>query len=108
MEFKEWMRNVTPNDMPNDDLKFVAENAGLKSAMALVLLVPGLTVTIPRNALKAVKERHILNEYDGTKYTLNRLAVECELSQRYVYNLIRQNLGKKKNNDNKDNNGKSK
>lgn len=95
MEFKEWMRNITPNDMPNDDLKFVAENAGLKSAMALILLVPGLTVTIPRNALKTVKERHIINKYDGTKYTLNKLAVECELSQRYVYNLIKRHLSKK-------------
>lgn len=99
MEFKEWMKNVTSNDMPNDDLKFVAENAGIKSAMALILLVPGLTVTIPRNALKTLKEKHILNEYDGTKYTLNRLAVECDLSQRYVYNLIRRNLNKNSNNN---------
>lgn len=95
MEFKDWMRSVTPNDMPNDDLKYVAENAGLKSAMALILLVPGLTVTIPRNALTALKEKHILNEYDGTKYTLNRLAVECELSQRYVYELIKRGISKK-------------
>ncbi|MBP3847413.1 hypothetical protein J6I39_06655 [bacterium] len=99
MEYKEWMKNVTPEDMPNDDLKFIACNAGLKSAMALILLCPGVTVTIPKHALNALKEKHIINHYDGTKFTLNKLAVDCELSQRYVYNLIRRNINKKDNND---------
>lgn len=95
MEFKEWMRSVTPNDMPNDDLKFVAENAGIKSAMALILLVPGVTVTVPKHALQTLKEKHIINSYDGTKFCLNKLAVDCELSQRYVYQLIKKNIEKK-------------
>ena len=96
MEFQQWMQNVTSDDMPNDDLKFVAENAGVKSALILILLLPGLTVNIPKHALKSLKERYILKEYDGTKFTLNRLTIECGLSQRYVYNLIKRNLQQKK------------
>lgn len=96
MEYEKWMDNVTPNDMPNEDLKYVAEKAGLKQALLLIFLLPGLTLNIPKNALKKLKERHIINEYDGTRYTLNRLAVECDLSQRYVYKLINKHL--KKNN----------
>lgn len=95
MEFQEWMKDVTPEDMPNDDLKFVAETAGIKSALIMILLLSGLTVTIPKNALKSLKEKHILNEYDGTKFSLNKLTVQCGLSQRYVYNLIKKNLKSK-------------
>lgn len=92
MQFEPWMEKATPNDMPNDDLKFVAEKAGMRQALMLIFLLPGLTVSIPKNALKTLKERHIINEYDGTRYTLNRLAVECDLSQRHVYKIINNHL----------------
>lgn len=92
MEYKPWMNNITVEDMPNDDLKYVAQNAGIKSALALIFCVPGLTVNIPKNAFKTVKERYILNHYDGSKYSLNGLAVECDLSQRQVYKLIKKNI----------------
>ena len=78
MQYEPWMDKATPNDMPNDDLKFVAEKAGMKQALMLIFLLPGLNVSIPKNALRIVKERHIINEYDGTRFTINRLAVECE------------------------------
>ena len=92
MDYKAWMDSLTIEDLPNDELKFVAINAGMRCALTLILCVPGLTVSIPRNALKIVKERHILNEYDGTKFTLNRLAVECEVSQRHVYKILERHL----------------
>ena len=31
MQYEPWMDKATPNDMPNDDLKFVAEKAGMKN-----------------------------------------------------------------------------
>lgn len=92
MEYESWMENITADDMPNDDLKYIAQNAGLRSAMTLILLVPGLTVSIPKNALRNLKERHIIKEYDGTKFTINKLAVECGLSQRHVYKIIKKHL----------------
>lgn len=96
MQYKPWMDYIKPEDMPNDDLKFIAENAGIKSAIALVFCTPGLTVNIPKNPFKEVKERYIIDQYDGTKYTINRLAVECNLSQRYIYKILKRNLEKKK------------
>lgn len=96
MEYKPWMDNIKADDMPNDDLKFVAEHAGIKAALALIFCAPGLTVNIPKNAFKEVKERYIINNYDGTKYSINQLAVVCGLSQRYIYKIIQKNLSKSK------------
>lgn len=96
MEFQEWMKNITADDMPNDDLKYIAENAGIRSALILILLLPGLTINIPKYALRKLKEKYIIKEFDGSKFTLNRLAIECGLSQRYVYNMIKKRLKQKK------------
>lgn len=52
MDYKPWMDYIRPEDMPNDDLKFIAESAGIKSALALIFCTPGLTVTIPKIRLK--------------------------------------------------------
>lgn len=92
MDFKPWMDYIRPEDMPNDDLKFIAESAGIKSALALIFCTPGLTVTIPKNSFKEVKERYIMSKYDGTKYSINRLAVDCGLSQRYIYKIIEKHI----------------
>lgn len=92
MDYKPWMDYIRPEDMPNDDLKFIAESAGIKSALALIFCTPGLTVTIPKNSFKEVKERYIMGKYDGTKYSINRLAVDCGLSQRYIYKIIEKHI----------------
>ena len=97
MQFEPWMEKATPNDMPNDDLKFVAEKAGMKQALMLIFLLPGLNVSIPKNALRIVKERHIINEYDGTRFTINKLAKECDLSQRQIYRIISNHLQRSSN-----------
>lgn len=92
LKFEEWMINATAEDLPNDDLKFVADAAGMKTALIMVLLLPGTHLNIPKNALRLVKERYIINKYDGTRFSINKLAVECDLSQRYVYKIIEKHL----------------
>ena len=42
MDYKPWMDYIRPEDMPNDDLKFIAESAGIKSALALIFLHTGI------------------------------------------------------------------
>lgn len=95
MEYKPWMEYITIEDMPNDDLKFLAENAGIKPVLALIFSSPGLTVSIPKTSFKEVKEKYILSKYDGRKYTINKLAVECDLCQRHVYKIINKKLKEK-------------
>jgi len=96
MQFEPWMEKATPNDMLNDDLKFFAETVGMKQALLFVFLVSGITVYIPKNALRLVRDKYIINQYDGTKYTINRLAKECDLTTRQIYRIIEEHLNKSK------------
>jgi hypothetical protein len=92
LEHKAWMDAMTIDDLPNDDLKFIAEHMGINTALMLIVLLPGLTVTIPKNAFKLVKERYIMHNYDGTKYSINKLALDCETTQRQIYKIVKRNL----------------
>lgn len=88
MEYKPWMDYIRIEDMPNDDLKTIAERAGIKSAIALIFCTGGITVTIPRIPFKSAKERYIKDKFDGTKYSINKLAIDCEYSQRQIYKIL--------------------
>ena len=91
-EMKPWMENITSEDMPNEDLRFIAERAGLKAALSLIFYTPGLIVSIPKNAFKQLKDKYILNSYRWNKYSMNELSVECEVTPRYIYKLIKQKI----------------
>ena len=60
--------------------------------LLLIFLLPGITINIPKNGLRRLKEKYIMKNYDGSKSKLNKLALECDLSPRYVYKLIKKNM----------------
>ncbi|MBQ9245596.1 hypothetical protein IJ182_04945 [bacterium] len=101
MQYEPWMDKATPDDMPNADLKFVAETVGMRQALLFVFLLSGYNVYIPKNALRLVRDKHIINKYDGTKYTINILAKECDLTTRQIYRIIEEHLHKSKDKDSK-------
>lgn len=101
MQYEPWMDTATPDDMPNDDLKYVADTVGMKQALLFVFLLSGFNIYIPKNALRLIRDKHIINQYDGTKYTINRLAKECDLTTRQIYRIIEEHLNKSKNKESK-------
>ena len=55
MEFKPWMENITIEDMPNDDLKFVAQCAGIKNSFDLNFLFAGIDSKYSKTRIKKDK-----------------------------------------------------
>ena len=88
-EIKPWIQNITAEDMPNEDLRFIAEKAGLNAALALLFYAPGLIVSIPKNGFRLLKDKYILKNYRWNKYSLNELAVKCDVTPRYIYKLVK-------------------
>ncbi|HNT26534.1 MAG TPA: Mor transcription activator family protein [bacterium] len=80
---------ITIEDMPNDDLLFVAKNCGVEVAAALMLRLQGLSISIPRNALRKVIARYICENYNGNN--IKQLAVDCRVSIRQVYAILQKN-----------------
>ncbi len=92
MRFEKWMENVTIDDLPNDDLKLIAEVAGLKQAMLFIFLFSGVVVSIPNNPFTKLRDNYIMNHYDGTRTSINKLATECGITHRHVYRILKKRL----------------
>ncbi len=89
---KPWFKNVVPEDFKNEDLKMIASFAGAEAAILLLYFMPGFIFTIPQAEEIILKKKYIKKQYDGTKSTRRRLAVECGFSESYIYKIIREKV----------------
>lgn len=83
------LSKLTAENMPSEELKDIAYFCGVEVAKSLMLKCPGLDFRIPKNSLDDIKRSYILERYDGTLSSLRRLAIECDLSQRYVASIVK-------------------
>lgn len=81
---------LTIDEMPNEDLRLVARKCGVEVANQLIIHLQGVSIHVPRRALKKATEKYIRENYDG--HNVKELALACGFSVRHVYGVL--NLGK--------------
>lgn len=91
---KPWIKYITMENLPNEDLNIVATVIGLDATIALMCELPGILISVPKNATLPAKIAYIKNVYDGTKQSRIKLAKLCDLSENYIYRVIRKELNK--------------
>lgn len=91
-----WIKYITKDDMPNDDLLTFSDYVGIEETVDIVLALPGLTIPIPRKPFRIAKEKYIIDNFNGTKYSINQLALDCDLSTKQVYKILRRHFEKQK------------
>ena len=80
--------NLTINDLPNDDLKIVADIVGLPIAVKLLEDLPGILISIPKTGLNKCRNGYICNNYDGSKESRVDLARKFGVSERYIIQMV--------------------
>ena len=73
---------ITIDDMPNDDMRLVAETVGLEMAVTLMQHMGGITLSIPKLGMKKVAIRVIQKQYNGSNG--KRLALKLGVTERFV------------------------
>lgn len=91
MDKKPWLNNITVEDMPNDEIKFLAEFCGVETAVNLVENLRGVTINIPSDGFRRLKDKHILQNYDGSRSSILRLSLQCDVTDKYIYKLLKKN-----------------
>lgn len=87
---------LTEKDLPNEDLKIVADIFGLQIAIKLMYDLPGIVINVPKNGFLKMRNQYILEQYDGTKASRKALAKEFNLTEGYIIQLYcRAQKGKK-------------
>ena len=97
-EKQPWRKYVKLEDINNSELSLLMQAIGFEHAIDVVLALPGLNVVIPRIPFRIAKEKYIMENYDGKKSTLNALAMDCNISPKQAYKIIKRNLLKKRKN----------
>jgi hypothetical protein len=94
MEIKPWMENLTPEDMPNEELKTLATLASVETALILISTMPGININVPRKAFRSLIAKYIQKNYDGTRASQIKLSLECDVSEQYIYKLVKSSMAK--------------
>ena len=85
--FIKW-QNLDIDDMPNEDLKLVAELCGVDVARSLIENLEGVTIYIPKYSYRHLIKQYIHKHFDGTN--AKKLALELKISERMVYKLLKE------------------
>ena len=86
------MKYINVDNLPNEDLKIVASVIGMDPTIKLMCELPGIIISVPKNATLPAKIEYILNVYDGSKKSRFELARICGLSENYIYRIARQRV----------------
>lgn len=79
-------RDVTAEDMPNEDMRLVADLCGIETAMSLLHNLDGISIYIPKSGLNTIKQRWIRK--NCSKYSVKEMAVMLRVTERFVYKTL--------------------
>lgn len=83
-------KDMKIDDMPNSDMRMVAEILGVKTAVELMRNFEGTTLIVPKYKKSISVSKFIIANYDGKFSTVKRIVRQCGLSQRRVLEIIAQ------------------
>lgn len=86
---KPWIQNITIENLPNEDLKIMAAIIGLDATIKMMCELPGIIISVPKNATLQAKTDYVKKHYDGSKKSRYELAKMCDLSEGYIYRIAR-------------------
>lgn len=75
--------------LPNEDTLFVAQTCGLDTAISLINELPGMIISIPTRPYKKLIEKYILDTYDGTRKSIQKIHHHCHVSERYIRDVLK-------------------
>jgi hypothetical protein len=85
-EFEVMIKNMSIDQMPNDDMRVVAQECGVDVARLLLRKLRGASILIPRRCYNKIADKFILEKFDGTN--AKKLASVCSYSLRNVYRVV--------------------
>ena len=87
MQTPPWTEFITMENLPNDDLKIVANIIGLMPTINLMCELPGMLISIPKRTTLNARIAYVKKHYDSSKKSRYELSRICGLSENYIYKI---------------------
>jgi Mor family transcriptional regulator len=86
-QFEKQIQGMQFEDMPNQDMQYVAHECGIETALTLLRKVAGSYLVVPRrNPFAKVIRRFVLDKFDG--HNAKDLANACGCSRDFIYGIV--------------------
>ncbi|HOW51789.1 MAG TPA: Mor transcription activator family protein [bacterium] len=86
-KFRDWCEsNMTLDDLPNEDLRMVAQDLGMDTALRLLRGFGGMVLSVPKTGLQKAGERYI-KEFYG-RLNVRQLVRETGICERQIYYIL--------------------
>lgn len=79
------LKEITINDLPNLDLRIIANACGLETALKLMCNAPGVRFYVPSNGLRIFMEKYILK---NRSLCVKELAINLGVSESQIYTIL--------------------
>lgn len=90
-----WAKYITEDNLPTEDLQYLCSIIGLEATKKLMFKAAGEKFSIHAHCNQPYKRQYIIDNYiDAT--SVNRLALECQTTTRFVYKAIEEHVKGKK------------
>ena len=91
----EWAKYITENNIENEDLQALMSVIGFEATKKLMIYYEGMNLKIPKSCNMKYKHQYILDTYDGTKRSRVKIVRECNITEGYIYKVIKKYKNKK-------------
>ncbi len=90
-----WAKYITEETIDNEDIKALIELIGFTAVKKLMIHYAGIPIVIPKLCLTKYKHQYILDNCDGSKHSKIALAKECNITEGYIYKLMKKYKNRK-------------
>lgn len=91
-----WSKYITEDNLPTEDLKYLCSIIGLEVTKKLMFNAAGEKFSIHAHCNQQYKKQYIIDNYLYAR-SVNRLALACDTTTRYVYKVIKEFVERKTN-----------
>lgn len=91
-----WAKYITEDNLPTEDLQRLCSIIGLEATKKLMLNASGDKFSIHAHCNQPYKRQYIIDNFDGTKQSINNLTLECKTTTKFVYKVLEERVRKEK------------
>lgn len=91
----EWTKYITKDTIDDVILLDLIDKIGFEATKKLMIHYAGRPITIPKTLNTKYKHQYILDNYDGTKMSRIKLVSECDITESYIYKIVKKYKKKK-------------
>ena len=91
----EWAKYITEESIEDYGSLDLISIIGFEATKKLMIHYAGNTITIPKSANTKYKHQYVLDHYDGTKMSRIKTALACQITENYIFKIMKMYKDKK-------------